>query len=384
MNKADTRAITITLALTTAATGPQFLALSLLMPDMSKTLNTPISLLGQLNTVFSIIAIIISLAMGVLTVKYSPKSLLNIGIATLLIGIIGTSISPNYATLIFFFLFYGVGFGSVIPIANLLVTLFPEEKRTSAMGMIYSGRSFTSIIAAPIIGFLTAAYGWRTGNIVFGLPLIALTGVMVLLKIPNQPKQQEAVDLTKGFKDIRANPSATACLIAAILSLVFFNSLMVYNGAFLRESLGFSIQTAAIIMSITFVAIAVGQLAAGALANRMGVKAVTYLSTFICGVSFLAYLSLNLPPTAAIIASIIGTAAAGTTMTTQSILALGQTEIQGTMMSLVNAAVSFGAMLGSAIGGLAIEMVGFNGYGVSMFIFSLLATIIFWRWVTES
>jgi DHA1 family inner membrane transport protein len=346
MSRPDTRAITLTLALSTAATGPQFLALSLLMPDMSQALNTPISLLGQLNTIFSIVAIIISLAMGLLTVKYSPKSLLNVGIATLLIGIIGTTVSPSYAILIVFFLFYGAGFGIVIPIANVLVALFPEKQRTSAMGMVYSGRSFASIIAMPIIGFLTAAYGWRVGCIGFGLPLIALTGAMVLLKIPNQPKQNETVDLTKGFKDIRASKSATACLIAAILALVFFNSLMVYNGAFLRNSLGFSIQTASIIMSITFIAIAIGQLTAGALTNRIGVKTVTYLATLICGVSFLAYLSLNLSPTAAIIASIIGTAAAGTTMTTMSILALDQTESQGTMMSLVNAAVSLGAMLG--------------------------------------
>lgn len=383
MNKADTRAVAIALALSLAATGPQLLALSLLMPDISKTLNISIILLGQLNTVFSIVCIVVSLAMGILTVKYSSKTLLLTGIATLLIGVVGEALSSDYASMILFFILYGAGLGLVFPVTNLLMILFPQDQRTRAMGWVYSGRSLTSIIATPIIGFLAATYGWRAGYIGFGLPLIALAGILILIKIPHQ-RADATMDLTRGFRDIKANSSATACLIATTLALIFFNGLMVYNGAYLRNNLGYGIETAAVIMSFTFIAVAMGQVASGAIASSVGVKRTTYLATIICGVSLLAYFSLNLPPTVAILFSLIGTAAAGIIMTTLSILALGLVpESRGTMMSLVNAGISIGSMLSSVLGGLAIDSLGFTGFGAVFFTLSLAATIILIRWTRE-
>ena len=384
MEKLDTRTVSLTLALCTAATGPQFVALSLLMIDMSETLNTPITVIGQLNTVFSVIAIIMSLAMGVLTIRYQPKTLLKTGIVTLFIGIILAALSPNYVSLMTAYVLYGIGLSLVIPIANLLIALFPPEMRTSVMGRVYSGRSLTSIIATPIIGFLAASFGWRVGYVGFGIPLIVLTGIMVMWKIPKQPKQEEKTDLMKGFKEINASRSASACLLGATLALVFFNSIMVYNGAYLRANLGFSIETASLIMSALFIATAVGQVTSGSVATRFGVKRTTYLATLVCGLSYFAYLTIDLPVTVALIASVIGTATAGTTMTTLSSFALEQvSENKGTIMSLVSAGISFGGMLGSAIGGLAIDSVGFKGFGAIMFVMSLAATFVLYRWTKD-
>ncbi len=384
MNKADTRAVAIALALSFAATGPQLLALSLLMPDISQTLNISITLLGQLNTIFSIVCIVVSLAMGILTVKYSSKTLLLTGIATLLIGVVGGALSSDYTSMILFFILYGAGLGFVFPVTNLLMILFPQDQRTRAMGWVYSGRSLTSIIATPIIGFLAASYGWRAGYIGFGLPLIALAGILILFKIPQQ-RADATVDLTKGFKDIKANSSAIACLIGTTLALIFFNGLMVYNGAYLRNNLGYGIEAAAVIMSFTFIAVAVGQVASGTIVSSIGVKRATYLATLICGMSLLAYFSFNLPPTAAILFSIVGTAAAGIIMTTLSILALGLVpESRGTMMSLVNAGISIGSMLSTVIGGLVIDRLEFAGFGAIMFTLSLTAAIILLRWTRET
>jgi predicted MFS family arabinose efflux permease len=384
VDKTDTRAVAIALALSFAATGPQLLALSLLMPDISQTLNISIALLGQLNTIFSIVCIVVSLAMGFLTVKYSSKTLLLTGIATLLIGVVGGALSSDYTSMILFFILYGAGLGLVFPVTNLLMILFPQDQRTRTMGWVYSGRSLTSIIATPIIGFLAASYGWRAGYIGFGLPLIAIAGILILFKIPQQ-RADATVDLTKGFRDIRANSSAVACLIAAMLALIFFNGLMVYNGTYLRNNLGYGIEVAAVIMSFTFIAVAVGQVASGVIASGIGARRATYLATLICGASLLAYFSLNLPPTVAILFSLIGTAAAGILMTSLSILALGLVpESRGTMMSLVNAGISIGNMLSSAIGGLAIGSLGFAGFGATMFTLSLVAAIVLYRWTRET
>jgi DHA1 family putative efflux transporter-like MFS transporter len=380
----EQRNIIFALALSTASTGPQMIALSLLMPEISKAFNTPIPLLGQLNTIFSIVAIIISLAMGFLTLKYSSKGLLLTGVASLLIGVIGAALSPNYTIMFLCFILYGVGNGLALPVINLLVALFPSPQRTSAMGRIYSGRSITSIFATPIIGFLTSLYGWRVGYMGFGIPLILLATFMVYVSVPDQTQNNEHRSLTAGFKHILVNRSAMACLIGSSLSLVFLMSLMVFNGIYIRNELGLSLQLASLLMSLTFIAVAVGQVTSGSFVTRFGVKQTTYIATFVSGASLFAYFSLPLPLPLLFICSLTGTAAAGTTMTTMTTLALDQvTESRGTMMSLNSASMSLGSMIGSIVGSLAINSFGFTGFGLIMFTISIAATLVYHRWTEE-
>ena len=381
MPKRDTKWITAALALSTASTGPQIVALSLLMPEISAALDASVPQLGQLNTAFSIVAIAGSIAMGAITVRYPPKRLLVAGISTLLIGIIGASLSTGLTQMVLFFVLYGVGTSLTLPIVSILLTLYPQQQRTTSLGRIYSGRSLTSILATPIIGVLASLYGWRTGYIGFGAPLILLAVILVSAKIPEQPTSQGNVDLMSGFRKIAANRSALACITGAALSLAFFNSLMVFNGSYMRNNLGLSLETASLAMSVTFIAIAVGQVISGTLADRLGIKTTTWLSTLIGGLSLLLYFSVKLPVAVAILASAIGTGMAGTTMTTMATLALEQVpDSRGTMMSLNAAAMNVGAMLSTVIGGLAIDSLGFSGYGAIMFTISLAATITFYAW----
>jgi DHA1 family inner membrane transport protein len=384
MPKRDTKWITTALALSTASTGPQIVALSLLMPEISAALDASVPQLGQLNTAFSIVAIAGSIAMGAITVRYPPKRLLVAGISALLIGIIGASLSTGLTQMVLFFVLYGVGTSLTLPIVSILLVLYPPQQRTTALGRIYSGRSLTSILATPVIGVLASLYGWRTGYIGFGAPLILLAVILVSAKIPEQPTSQGNVDLMSGFRKIAANRSALACIAGAALSLAFFNSLMVFNGSYIRNNLGLSLETASLAMSVTFIAIAVGQVISGTLADRLGIKTTTWLSTLIGGLSLLLYFSVKLPVTVAILASAIGTGMAGTTMTTMATLALEQVpDSRGTMMSLNSAAMNVGAMLSTVIGGLAIDSLGFSGYGAIMFTISLAATITFYAWTLE-
>jgi predicted MFS family arabinose efflux permease len=354
------------------------------MPEITQALDATVPQLGQLNTAFSIVALTGSLIMGAITVRIPPKRLLLTGVTTLLAGVTMASQSTSYTLMIISFILYGVGNSLVLPIVSLLLTLYPQQERTTALGRIYSGRSLTSILATPIIGFLTITFGWRTGYLGFGAPLIVLAVILVATRIPDQPTKGGETDLMSGYKRIVQNRSALACLTVAALSLSFFNSLMVFNGAYIRNHLHIPLETASIVMSLTFLAVAAGQVLSGRLADRVGVKTATWLSTIIGGTSLLLYFSAPLPVPLAIAASVIGTGMAGTTMTTMATLALEQVpNSRGTMMSLNSAAMSLGAMLSTVIGGTAISQLGFTGYGAIMFMVSLAATVAFYKWTNE-
>ncbi len=384
LDSGDQRSVIFALALSTASTGPQMIALSLLMPEISSALRSPVSLLGQLNTIFSVVAIVVSLAMGFLTLRYSSKNLLLTGIISLLIGVVGAALSPSYSVIFLFFVMYGLGNGLAIPIINLLVTMFPSSQRTSSMGRIYSGRSLTSIFATPVIGFLASLYGWRVGYFGLGAPLILLAAVMVYLLVPDQRVSDGRKSLTSGFRDVFSNRSAMACLIASSLALAFLMSLMVFNGIYTRHELGLSLQVASYVMSLIFISIAIGQISSGYFVTRLGLKRTTYVAAFVSGACLFIYFSLSLPLIALIGCGLIGTAAAGTTMTSMTTLALDQvTGSRGTMMSLNSASMSIGSMISSIIGGFAIDSLGFTGYGIVMFTISLTSTLIYYTFVKE-
>jgi predicted MFS family arabinose efflux permease len=54
------------------------------------------------------------------------------------------------------------------------------------------------------------------------------------------------------------------------------------------------------------------------------------------------------------------------------------------MMSLNSAAMSISAMLSTTIGGVAIDTLGFPGFGISMFILAAIAAITFKQWTHEA
>ncbi|NIW98438.1 MAG: MFS transporter [Phycisphaerae bacterium] len=292
--------------------------------------------------------------------------------------------SPSYSVIFLFFVMYGLGNGLAIPVINLLVTMFPPSQRTSFMGRIYSGRSLTSIFATPVIGFLAGLYGWRVGYFGLGAPLILLAAIMVYLAVPDQRASGAQKSLTSGFREVFSNRSAVACLIASSLALAFLMSLMVFNGIYTRHELGLSLQVASYVMSLIFISIAVGQVSSGYFVTVFGLKRTTYFAAFLSGACLFIYFSLSLPLIVLIGCGLVGTAAAGTTMTSMTTLALDQvTGSRGTMMSLNSASMSIGSMISSIIGGLAIGRLGFTGYGIVMFTISLASTIIYYTLVKE-
>ena len=77
-------------------------------------------------------AIIGSIAMGAITVRYQPKRLLITGITALLAGIIGTSLSTSFTQMTLFFVLYGVG--TALPVLLFAVLI--------ALGAQWVGRAF--------------------------------------------------------------------------------------------------------------------------------------------------------------------------------------------------------------------------------------------------
>ncbi len=368
------------LAISVATGGPPAIALGLLMLDISQTLNTPIALLGQLSTFSSFMSIIMAILMGILAMKYSYKSLLSIGLIIIAASTIVCSIAPNYFTILVAYSFQGVGYSMILSMATTLIGVqFPPEERTKAMGKLIAGRSVSSIFATPIIGLIVGLSNWRWGFIGFSLPLMILSLILVYIGLPNDYGEQggDTSTVLIGIKNILKDRSAVACLLAASLAMTLFSAIQVFNGSYLRQHFGLSVQVVSLLLPLIAISVTVGTLTTGLIVRRFGLRKVVFFTTFFAALSYLIYFTQQ-DIRIALIFSSIGACLTGIRVTVAGSLSLEQVpQFRGSMMSLNTAATSLGGVLGASLGGYALLSYGYTGLGFILVFTSALSTVFY-------
>ncbi len=118
--------------------------------------------------------------------------------------------APGTASLLIFRALQGLGAGGLLPLAQgILMTLFPGERRGTAVALLGFATVLGPLFGPPLGGLLTDALGWRS---IFwiNLPLGVLSTFLVLrfLRAPPRTKSSTPIDV-KGI----------ALLLTAVLSL---------------------------------------------------------------------------------------------------------------------------------------------------------------------
>ena len=212
----------------------------LLLIDIGETFGQPVGLVGQLNTVSSLVGAIVAALMGVWSVRFTHKSLLLVGLMFFCVSAVGCSFSLNFTMLLITFSLTGFGFAMVIPMVFAIIGAnLPLEKRTSAIGWISAISAFSYIFGAPIIGFIAKFGGWKWAYIGFVLPITFLGLMMAAQWIPSQSKSRVNHSASEGkylegFKMVFSNKSAIFCLVSYAF-LVAGSQVQYFSSSFFRE-----------------------------------------------------------------------------------------------------------------------------------------------------
>ena len=189
---------------------------------------------------------------------------------------------------------------SAIVYGKLIAQRF-EARRGIALGVATSGISLSSLALAPLLGWVIATYGWRSGFLTLGgiVVLLALPAVLVLLRheraAPTRPDPHSLaatrpVDGMTGAETRRDGRywrlGATAALIN-IASVGLVTSLVPFG-----TDRGLSEPQAALLVTAFAASQVVGRLVMGALVDRF--RAQITAAAF-AAVSALAFLALQLP-----------------------------------------------------------------------------------------
>lgn len=370
------------LAFSYFATGLLGVLVSLLLVDIGLTFNADVSLMSQVNTSYNIAGFVFALLMGVLSVRFKHKTLLIVGILLTCGSALGFYLAWDFVVVLAAYSLSGIGWAMISP---TVFTLIGEHvsliKRANAIGLTVAAGALGYVIGPLLIAWIANLGGWRLCLVGFVIPVLFVSLLMTSAGVPstsrNSKKSLDGRDYLKGFKDVLSNRSAVACIVGDALRSAAFVATVIYVASFVREHFQMSTAFASLVLLGGASFYAIGSVVAGPFVNRLGRKRLTVVNAVLAGTFTMCYYltpNLWLSMTLVMVASWFF----GMLVSSANSLTLEQVpEARGTIMSLSTASLNLGSALGTAIGGLALSLFGYEGLGSVLGVMGIAAAFVF-------
>ncbi len=337
--------------------------LSNAMVNVATSLKVTVGTASQILTISSFVGLIVGFVMGFLTVRFKQKSLFLLAVALFGVGALGSFFAPDFASILFFSLFLGIG-GAMIGIVvfALIGDFLPLEKKGMAVGLVMGGVFIANLVMPQVTSVITGAAGWRTVLLWFIFPISVVCLLFGFFVLPSKPQLKQAANKSQyfeAFRQILSNKSALACQVGTMLANFSF-LVPVYAVSFYRIHFDESLSTGAIFYSIASAMGILGVIIGGQLINRIGRKPLAVGASVISGI-FAALIAFM--PNAWVSAAmwIVSAAFASASIIGLNNLALEQVpSFRGTMMSLNASFRSIGLIVGLVLSGLFLNLYANN------------------------
>jgi MFS family permease len=368
------------LILSIFATYPNSVVSTLLLVEIGLSFNQPVGLMAQMRTLGFVVGFLSAIAMGALSIRFKPKTLLLVGLLFLGLSALGSGIAPNIVTLFAVYSLTGIGISMVEPMVNTLVAeRYPLSERSKIIGWMGAGGGLSFIIGGLTVGYIALTWSWRTAFLGYAmfLPIIGLVFSSKGIPTISQRGNREEISILTGFRAIASSRSALACLLGNILGSAMGQGIYVFSFSYLKEVLLLSPGLASTIFSISSIFFLMGSLACGWVVEKLGRKKATVSSMLVFSV--LTVLYPRLPGAWWVIASImVGHLFAAVQYSASASLSLEQLpRVRGSMMSVYSASSYIGYAIGTIIGGIALLYSGWGILGAVLGGLGLVATAIY-------
>lgn len=377
----------LSLILSRGITNLPTLVVSLLLVDIATSFDVQVGVAGQIRTTSGLLSIIFAILMGVLSMRYSHKSLLAWGLILYIVSAVTSYLSTSLLMLLVFYAISGVATSMVNPMINTLIgRLVPPGRRTTVIGWTVAGLALIYLAGSLSAGFISP-WGWRTAIVLVVVPMTIINLFLFTSQVPNdkaEPKSRASIgSLLEGYRALLRSRSAVGCILGTILSLAMWNMLLVYGASYWRQVFNVPTTTTATMMVFTSLSYVAGSLLVGRFTKRIGVRGLLLYTTGVLGVMTL--FCFNAPSFLVSIGlAVVGSFFAGMLITLASSFSLEQIpEYRGTMMSIHSAAQSLGATLAAAIGGFILVAYSYGLYSIIMGIIGIVGAFIYMFMTSE-
>jgi predicted MFS family arabinose efflux permease len=355
---------------------------ALFLIKLSSTFGVDRGVMGQTNTLASIVSVIFALLMGILSVRFSDRILILAGMFAYSIAAIGCYFSWSFNSILIFYSLNGLAQAMIGPMTNALIgDNVALQKRASAVGWAIAAGSLAVLIGAPIMGVLSSFGGWRTPLLIFIIPVSLIALIIMVVSIPSAKRSPETSSSSgthaRSFTQIFSNKSAVGCLIGNVFRVAAATALLLYGTAFTIERFGLSIRSASIVILLIALFATLGSLIEQRVIRKRGRKPSTVVGVLLAGLFTVSYAYAPSVWLAVALMSIAGwfdglAASASTSLTLEQL-----PESRGTLMSLFAAFAGMGAAIGAGIGGLTLILYDYERLGIILGSMGIIAAIIF-------
>lgn len=357
------------LALGAFAIGTESYALAGLLPMLSSDLGVTVAIAGQLITAFALAYAFGSPLLAVAVADVDRRLVLFGSIAVFGLFNVLAAYAPTYSVLFVSRIGMALAAGTFMPAASAYaVSISSVERRGRALSIVYSGLTFATVIGVPVGILMGQRLGWR--SIFLGaaaLALLALVGMVLNLK--HAPHRAGAT-LAERIA-IARRPEVLNALGITVIALTGAFTVYTYLSPFLAQTALLHGDALALVLFLFGVGSTIGNLGAGAAADRFGADRVLPV-ILISLVGLFAVLSLTaelLPPLTARwivlpLVAVWGLVGFSFPATQQvRLVALGP-KLAPITISLNASAIYFGISLGAVLGSIVVSHHAVTGIGL--------------------
>jgi MFS transporter, DHA1 family, inner membrane transport protein len=255
----------------------------LLVPEVRRQYGFSLAGVGFLSTIFTLGMALAGLPTGYLLVRFSRKTVMQVGIALFSAGTLLTVIARGFPDMLVYRAATGIGEAMQLTVLIAIAVNYFVSHRAAALGAINFSFGLGAIVSPIFGGALLSAYrSWQAPMICFGILGFLAILVIALSVDPwfteGDTRIREQAD--RGGAPTLANRNTILLTVmSSIGGLVIYGYLGMYP-TFLREGLQYSPTAAGTVMSFYGLG-ALGSIAGGWLGDRFSPRLVLS-STFFC------------------------------------------------------------------------------------------------------
>lgn len=237
---------------------------------------------GLISFVYQITGSLLQPWIGLYTDKHPKPYLLPLGMVVTFCGIILLAFSPSFAVLLYASALIGVGSATFHPEASRVARMASGGRFGTAQSTFQVGGNTGTAIGPLLAALLIVPFGQHA---VAGLVIFALLAIWVLFGVSrwtvNHAKSQVAARVTQAHTKLHGRKLIIALGTISVLMFAKFTyiaSISNYFTFYLIQKFHISIQTAQLHLFAFLAAVAVGTFAGGPIGDKIGRKAVIWVS----------------------------------------------------------------------------------------------------------
>lgn len=333
-----------------------------LIPTIAEQLNVTVPSAGLLVTLYAIGVAIGAPVLTALTGRV-PRKMLLVGLMVLFtLGNLLAWQSPSYESLVVARLLTGLAHGVFFSVGSTIATsLVAKEKAATAIAIMFGGLTVALVTGVPLGTFIGQHFGWR--ETFLAVSLIGMVAIIAsLILIPNNIKKQASASIRDQLQ-VLTHPR---------LLLIYAVTALGYGGVFttftflapmMQELAGFSAPAVSWILLAYGIAVAIGNIWGGKLADRHGaVRALSFIFAALAALLLVFQFTASHSIAALLTVVVMGVFAFGNVPGLQVYVVQKAEQYTPNAVDVASglniAAFNVGIALGSVIGGQTVASLG--------------------------